>query len=47
LQEITLDRKIIDLISPVNLIDDSNSFELLQKEMYIDLKNGFLKKINE
>jgi len=44
LQEITLDRKIIDLISPVNLIDDSNSFELLQKEMYIDLKNGFLKK---
>ena len=47
LQQITLDRKLIDLISPINLIDDSNQFELLKKEMYIDLKNGFLKKINE
>ena len=47
LQQITLDRKLIDLISPINLIDDSNQFELLKKEMYIDLKNDFLKKINE
>ncbi|MBT6635635.1 MAG: carboxyl-terminal protease [Flavobacteriaceae bacterium] len=50
LQQITLDRKIIDLINPVKLIDDSNKFELLQKEMYIDLKNDFLIKnkiINE
>ena len=47
LQQITLDRKLIDLISPINLIDDSNQFELLKKEMYINLKNGFFKKINE
>jgi len=47
LQQITLDRKLIDLISPINLIDDSNQFELLKKEMYIDLKNDFFKKINE
>ena len=47
LQQITLDRKLIDLISPINLIDDSNKFELLKKEMYINLKNGFFKKINE
>ena len=47
LQQITLDRKLIDLISPINLIDDSNQFELLKKEMYIDLKNNFFKKINE
>lgn len=50
LQQITLDRKVIDLINPIKLIDDSNKFELLQKEMYIDLKNDFLIKnkiINE
>jgi len=44
LQQITLDRKVIDIISPIKLIDDSNKFELLHKEMYIDLKNGFFKK---
>jgi len=50
LQQITFDRKVIDLINPIKLIDDSNKFELLQKEMYIDLKNDFLIKnkiINE
>jgi len=50
LQQITLDRKVIDLINPIKLIDDSNKFELLQKEMYIYLKNDFLIKnkiINE
>ena len=50
LQQITLDRKVIDLINPIKLIDDSNKFELLQREMYIDLKNDFLIKnkiINE
>ena len=34
----------------MKMIDDSNKFELLQKEMYIDLKNDFLIKnkiINE
>ncbi|HJN53732.1 MAG TPA: carboxyl-terminal protease, partial [Flavobacteriaceae bacterium] len=44
LQQITLDRKIIELINPVELIDDSNKFELLQKDMYIDLKIDFLSK---
>jgi len=43
LQQITLDRKVIDMISPIKLIDDSNRFELLHKEMYIELKTDFFK----
>ena len=46
LQQITLDRKEIELIDPVELVDDSNRFELLNKEMYIELKNVFFKNIN-
>ena len=45
LQQIILDRKVIDIISPNKLIYDSNRFVLLHKEIYIDLKNGFLKKM--
>ena len=45
LQQITLDRKDIELIDPIELIDDSNTFELLNKEMYIELNNVFFKKI--
>ena len=44
LQQISLDRKEIELIEPIELIDDSNKFELLDKEMYIDMKNVFLVK---
>ena len=44
LQQILLDRKVIKLIEPIELIDDSNKFELLDKEMYIDMKNVFLIK---
>ncbi len=39
---------MIELIEPIELIRDSNKFELLDKEMYIDLNNVFLvKKIDE
>ena len=44
LQQILLDRKVIELTEPIELIDDSNKFELLDKEMYIDMKNVFLVK---
>ena len=44
LQQISLDRKEIELIEPIELIDDSNKFELLEKEMYIDLNDVFLIK---
>ena len=43
LQQITLDRNEIEVIDPIELVDDSNGLELLQKEMYIESKNLFLK----
>ena len=33
----------IEVIDPIELVDDSNGLELFQKEMYIELNNLFLK----